>query len=284
MEIQRNEKRKKVGIVLPSFNQGKYLERAIKSIVENMKHENISLVVMDGGSTDNSIEIIKRYEKYIYYWQSQNDGGQAAAINEGVRHLEDCDYIMWLNSDDEFEDEIAVNKIASFAQKSGYKVCYGKSYFIDEKSQKIGTYNTYPFDCRKIKKECFLSQPSVLVDKRVWEEYDGLDERLKMCLDYELWIRLSKKYEFGYLEEYIGNTRMYENTKTSTMQSVHLDEAICILNKQYGKVSVNWIYSKWLYKHNLEDFRKPIKWIIKFFLMHKKAKYIREAQKNCNYE
>lgn len=284
MGLQKKEQGKKVGIVVPSYNQGKYLERALRSIIENMKHRDIDLVVIDGGSTDNSVEIIKKYEEYIDYWQSKSDDGQAAAINEGVKHLNGCNYIMWLNSDDEYEDETAVDKIATFAENNGLKICYGKSYFIDERSQKIDIYNTIPFNYKKLKKGCFLSQPSVLVDKKVWEENGGLDERLKMCLDYELWIRLSKKYKFGYLEEYIGNTRVYEETKTSTLQDIHLNEAISILHKQYGKVPINWIYTKWLYKYNLNDFKKPINRIIKLCLLLVRGRYIKEAQKNCDYK
>lgn len=284
MELRKSKKEKKVGIVIPSYNQDKFLEPALKSVIENMKHRRISLVVIDGGSTDNSVEIIKRYEKYIDHWHSKKDDGQAAAINEGVKYLKDADYIMWLNSDDEYEDGMSVDKIATFAEESGLKVCYGKSHFIDEEGQKIGTYDTIPFDYEKIKKGCFLSQPSVLVDKTAWEELGGLDERLKMCLDYELWIRLSKKYQFGYVKEYIGNTRMYGNTKTSTMRNVHVNEAITIIYKQYGKVPINWIYTKWLYKYDLNDFIKPIKWAIKLYLMLEKNKYIKEAQKNCDYK
>lgn len=90
MELRKSKKEKKVGIVIPSYNQDKFLEPALKSVIENMKHRRISLVVIDGGSTDNSVEIIKRYEKYIDHWHSKKDDGQAAAINEGVKYRKRC--------------------------------------------------------------------------------------------------------------------------------------------------------------------------------------------------
>lgn len=273
----------KVGIVVPSYNQGKYLERTIKSIIANMKNTDILLVVIDGGSSDDSVDIIKKYDNYIYYWHSKKDNGQAAAVNEGMRHLNDCKYVMWLNSDDEYENEYSVKKIVEYAELTGYKICYGKSNFIDKAGERIGIYPTIPFNKELLQKGCFLSQPSVLILKSVWDEYGGLDERLQMCLDYEMWIRLSHKYTFGYIEEFIGNTRMYGDTKTSKMQSIHLNEAICILVKQYGKVCINWIYEKWRCEHKGEWIcRLPCK-SVKLFLLLRKMKYIKHAQKSCNY-
>lgn len=257
---QQNKNKRKVGVIVPSYNQGKYLEKALVSIINNMEYSDITLIVMDGGSTDNSIDIIRKYEEYITYWQSEKDNGQAAAINEGVKYLNDCDYIMWLNSDDEYDNDKAISKIADFAQENQYQVCYGQSFFIDYDSNKIGYYPTESFDSIRLRKGCFLSQPSVLVDKKVWDEYGGLNENLRMCLDYEFWLRLSKRYTFGYIEEFIGNTRIYDETKTATMQVVHIDEAICVLHK--------------LFQINI---------IIKLCLYISKRRYIKEAEKNCSY-
>lgn len=273
----------KVGIVVPSYNQGKYLEKALKSIVENMKYADIALVVMDGGSSDDSVEIIRKYEQYIRFWKSAKDEGQASAVNEGMKLLDDCKYVMWLNSDDEYNDEKSVMEIVEFAEQTGYKVCYGKSYFIDESGNKTGTYGTIPYEEKQLRRECFLSQPSVLVLKSAWDEENGLDGRLQMCMDYELWIRLSKRYQFGYLESYVGNTRMYGETKTSQMKLVHLCEAICILDKQYGKVPLNWIYELWRYG---KDDRPAGFCSVKLalgYLFFRRKKYIETARARCRY-
>ena len=73
-------------------------------LFRSMKNITIKLVVMDGGSSDKSVEIIRKYERYIFHWESHEDRGQAAAVNQGVRYLGDCQYIMWLNSDDEYDN------------------------------------------------------------------------------------------------------------------------------------------------------------------------------------
>ncbi len=276
-------KKYKVGIVVPSYNQGNYLEKALESIVQNMQHISIDLVVMDGGSKDNSIDIIKKYERYISYWQSQADGGQAAAINSGMKHLGDCEYVMWLNSDDEYENEWSVCRIAEWAEKTGADVCYGKSYLIDRESKRIGEYDTKEFSLKGLNNECYISQPSVMIRKDIWEREGGLDERLMMCLDYEFWIRLAKKYRFSYCGMFIGNTRIYEDTKTSTMQGRHLCEAISILQKQFGYVPMRWISTEWIWENGIKVRNRVHLYVLSAFLLLRKKKIIREMGDRCGY-
>ena len=233
-----------IGIVIPSFNQGKYIEAAIRSVIENRKYANISLAVVDGGSTDNTKNIILKYQSEINAWCSEKDNGQADAINKGIKMLPFCDYYMWLNSDDIYESEHAVAQIATFAEKNGIEVCYGKSHFIDETGNVIGKYPIEKFSYTKLGKKCYLSQPSVLFSREAYRVTGPLNEALKMCLDYEYWIRLAQHYQFGFLREYIGATRIYGETKTATMQQIHLQEAITILDYYYKKVPMHWIITK----------------------------------------
>lgn len=239
----------KIGIVIPSYNQGKYIEAAICSALENKKHTDMAVAVMDGGSQDETRSIIQKYERQLDAWCSEADKGQANAINKGIHALPDCKYYMWLNSDDVFEDEYAVSKIVEYAERNRLEVCYGLSHFVDEQGQVIGEYPVEEFSCEKLGNRCFLSQPSVLFSAKAYETAGPIDETLKMCLDYEYWIRLAQIYEFGFIREYIGSTRMYGETKTSTMQQQHLKEAMSILMKYYGKVPMHWIVTKVLADH-----------------------------------
>ncbi len=239
----------KTGIIIPSYNQGKYLEKTIQSVLENQRHADIEIALMDGGSQDESIEIIEKYHPYFSVWVSEPDNGQADAINKGIQALPNCKYYMWLNSDDVYNDEFAVKKIVEFADSRGYDVCYGLSHFINEQGQPIGEYPVEPFDKENLGKRCYLSQPSVLFSKKAYDTVGPLNKNLKMCLDYEYWIRLSQDYNFGYLKEYIGSTRIYGETKTSTQQQQHLKEAVTILMKYYGNVPMHWIVTKVLADH-----------------------------------
>lgn len=229
-----------VGIVVPSYNQGKYLERTLCSIIENKKNIDIKLVVIDGGSTDESVEVIKKYEKEIDYWVSEKDAGQADAINKGLKQLQDCVYYMWLNSDDVYDDDMAVARLVNYAKDNNYEVCYGKSHYINENDEVIGDYPTLKYSYKKLGNRCYLSQPSVLFSRKAYQAVGELNVSLRMCLDYEYWIRLGRKFDFGYLEKYIGNTRIYADTKTSTMRMRSLEEGICILYHFYGTVPKEW--------------------------------------------
>ena len=235
---------RKIGIVIPSYNQGQFIEATICSVLANKKHADIAIAVMDGGSQDESMSIIEKYKEHFDVWCSEPDGGQANAINKGIQALPKCKYYMWLNSDDVFEDEYAVSRIVEYAEKHDFQVCYGLSHFIDEQGNNIGEYPVEEFSREKLGQRCFLSQPSVMFSKKAYEAVGPINEKLKMCLDYEYWIRLAQKYDFGFVKEYIGSTRMYGETKTATMQQLHLKEGINILMKYYGKVPMQWVVAK----------------------------------------
>lgn len=238
-----------IGIVIPSLNQGDYIEEALRSIIANKKHTDLAIAVMDGGSDDRTISVLKKYEKDIQIWCSEPDHGQADAVNKGIDALSDCQYYMWLNADDRYEDEYAVKKIVDYARSGHWDVCYGLSHFIDEHGSVTGEYPVEPFDSDALGSRCYISQPSVLFSKKAYEKTGPLNPRLHMCLDYEYWIRLAQMYEFGFIREYVGATRMYARTKTATMQSLHFKEAIEILRKYYGKVPSHWIVAKILSDH-----------------------------------
>lgn len=234
----------KVGIIIPSYNQGRFIEATIKSVLDNKKHADIMIAIMDGGSQDETKSIIMKYQDEIDVWCSEADGGQANAINKGIQALPNCRYYMWLNSDDVYEDEYAVSKIVRHAESGGYDVCYGLSHFVDEKGVTIGEYPVEEFSYKNLGKRCFLSQPSVLFSKKAYETIGPINEELKMCLDYEYWIRLAQKFRFGFVRDFIGCTRMYGETKTATMQQQHVKEGISILKKFYGKVPMHWVVTK----------------------------------------
>ena len=272
----------KIGVVIPSYNQGRFLATAIQSVLDNKNYADVEIAVIDGGSQDESLSIIDMYSNDITIWRSEPDGGQAAAINKGIKLLSpyNCKYYTWLNSDDKYESETALRDLVNFAEKGKYDVCYGKSHFIDENDDVLGEYPTEDFSFEKLRKKCFLSQPSVLFSKKAYDTVGMLNESLKMCLDYEYWIRLAKKFSFYYFEEYIGATRLYGNTKTSLLQNRHLTEAICILDTHYGLVPMRWILAKWLEGKKESSFFCFIpKHLLLFFLLPFRSKIIERAKR-----
>lgn len=269
--------KKKIGIVIPSYNQAKYLEESIKSVLKNAENIDMDIAVIDGGSMDESIAIIEKYASNFIYWCSEPDEGQAQAINKGISKLKNCKYYLWLNSDDVFESDDAVKKIVEFAEKGKYDVCYGLSHFIDEKGTIIGEYPVEPFSYKNLGKRCYLSQPSVMFSREAYDKIGPLNNSLNMCLDYEYWMRLARHYDFGFFAEYIGATRIYKSTKTSTMQAEHLKSAIKIIMKYYGRVPMHWIVSKYLNDNPNSIMKKLPKRILMLILLSERRKIIEEC-------
>ena len=278
----------KTGIVVPSFNQGKYIEKAIRSILENAEHCPIKLIIMDGGSTDETLDIVRRYSDKIHYWQSKPDGGQAAAINAGIELLSDCEIVTWLNSDDEYENDWSVYTIVCAMQESGAQVAYGRSYLMDKDSNVTGEYPVCAETAyERLSVDYCLSQPSVFIRKAAWDKAGGLNAKLQMCLDYDMWIRLSREYPFTYVDAVIGNTRIYDQTKTSQCQDRHLLEGIYILNQHYGLVPRPWVSEKYVrdkFGGNPITFLQKIYKRIDFMLRYEKIKTacIMEAERVIN--
>lgn len=232
-------------VVIPSFNQGKYLEKALLSIIATKI--NIEIFVVDGGSTDNTLDIIKKYETSITGWCSEPDDGQSWAINKGMK-LGSSPLVTWLNADDTFYPE-GLQRLVTYMEKNpSCSMVYGKGDFIDIFGHCIGYYPTRKFSEYLFATYCIVSQPAVVMRRSTWEAVNGVDESLHMCMDYDLWWRIYK--EFGpltYFEDLVASTRIHDQTKTSTKRRQHYVEAMTLVKKHYGRVPIKW-YLFWPYK------------------------------------
>jgi glycosyltransferase involved in cell wall biosynthesis len=205
-----------ISIVVPSFNQGRYLAQALESIVAQT-YPKLELVVMDGGSTDESLDVIRNYAPRLTYWQSQPDAGQAAAINEGMRRCSG-DVVAWLNSDDYYLPDALWTIARAYAgfPERGLYVGNGLRY-----RERSGQFT--PF-CRRhvaINRSVladgldYILQPSTFFLRRAWEEVGGLDADLRYCLDWDVILRVAQRYAAVTVNEFLAVSREYEETKTS---------------------------------------------------------------------
>jgi glycosyltransferase involved in cell wall biosynthesis len=207
----------KISVIVPCLNQGPFLKQALESVT--LQHyPNLQLIVMDGGSADGSVDVIKSFEEHIDYWQSMPDGGQSSAINEGVRRAVG-DLICWLNSDDLFLDNALwiVGKAASVHPNFG--VYIGNGFRLDEKSQTRTpfTSRSLGFSRRALKHGLdYVQQASTFYLRKAWEEVDGLDRNLQFGLDWDLLIRIADKYPVVLINEFLSCSREYETTKTAS--------------------------------------------------------------------
>ncbi|VAX31503.1 Glycosyl transferase, family 2 [hydrothermal vent metagenome] len=212
MEAEIDMHYPKISIVTPSYNQGQFIEETILS-VKNQDYPDIEHIIIDGGSTDNTIEILQKYEAiYNMRWVSEPDEGQADAVNKGFEMAEG-DIIGWLNSDDLYFSRNAVSTIvAQFRKNPDVDIIYGNSVKINSKN-KIMRLKVIPeFKYARLLRHCFIIQPSVFYRASVIR-MDKLNISLKYSMDYEYWLRLGRKYKWMKIDNILSADRNHEERK-----------------------------------------------------------------------
>jgi glycosyltransferase involved in cell wall biosynthesis len=233
----RPDAKPSVFVVTPSFNQGEFLRDTIDSVL-SQDYENLEYFVADGGSTDESVDILESYGDRLR-WVSEPDGGQAAAIAEAWKSS-DAEIVAWLNSDDTYLPGAVGEAVHHLLAHPEQAMVYGKAWYTDRAGNRTEPYPTKPFDPELLRGECFICQPAAFVRHEVLRVIDPPDPSLEFCMDYDLWIRLSKQFEVGYLEKYLATSRMYESNKTLGQRDGVYEEVIAVTRKNYGEVARSW--------------------------------------------
>ena len=207
----------KITIITPSLNQGQFIEETITSVI-NQDYPNLQYIIIDGGSTDNTVDIIKKYESKIDYWVSEKDNGQCSAINKGLK-IANGDIINWLNSDDMLADN-SLNSISEFYNANKHcNIFIGQTiYFNNNKSTK--TISKTVFNTR----ECtfgygHINQPATFYKKEAINNIGMLDESLHYCMDLDWWLKYLLRYDIHTIaltNSYWAKFRFHENSKSIT--------------------------------------------------------------------
>ena len=231
----------KISIVTPSYNQGRYIEETIKSVL-TQDYPDIEYIVVDGASTDNTVEILKGYGDRIR-WISEKDNGQTEAIKKGFE-ISTGEFIAWLNSDDVYLPG-AVSRVADFFMNHPEAdMVYGKSYYIDEDGARVGEYPTGPVEPKRLPEFNFICQPSAFFTRAAYISVGALDEELHYSMDYDLWLRLSKKYKLEYIEDYLSLYRLHAESKTMAEhhQLKQTKETLDLTLKYFSRAPANRVY------------------------------------------
>jgi glycosyltransferase involved in cell wall biosynthesis len=231
----------KVSIVTPSFNQGQFIERTLKSVASQSGVE-IEHVVFDGGSTDNTVDILGNFTPPVN-WISKKDRGQTDAVNQGIRAT-DGEIIGWLNSDDIYYPGAIAQVVAFFTTHPDIDVIYGMADHIDINDKSFESYPTEPWNYERLHETCFICQPALFFRRRVVEQHGLLDESLNYCMDYEYWLRLGKEgVRFFYLEIKLAGSRLYSDNKTLGARVKVHKEINEMFKEKIGKVPDRWLVS-----------------------------------------
>ncbi len=206
----------KVSIVTPSFRQAQYLEETIRSVLLQ-GYPNLEYIIIDGGSTDGSVEIIRKYEKWLAYWVSEKDKGHANALNKAWGKCTG-EIWGWLNSDDVYMPGALATVIPHFAQAPDVKLVYGSAMFTNQNGEPIQIYQGKPLapglERLKLWKGWPLPQPSAFFARELVARYGGLDETLYYSFDAEWFLRVAQREKFICLDAVLATYRFHTQSKT----------------------------------------------------------------------
>lgn len=207
----------KISIITPSFNQGKYIEQTIDSVL-SQNYPNLEYIIIDGGSKDNSVEIIKKYEKYLTYWISENDNGQSHAINKGLK-IATGNIVNWLNSDDHYTENTLL-KVGKAFENKATNVFSGRSRILEneiEIRQNKGT-DIYA-SLEKTIGFARIDQPETFFRKSCIDKIGLLNENLHYVMDRDWWIRYLLLFGLNGIEktsDILVNFRSHPTSKTNS--------------------------------------------------------------------
>ncbi len=202
----------KVTIVTPSYNQGAFLENTILSVL-NQDYSNIEYIIIDGGSTDGSVDIIKKYEDKLQYWISEHDNGQCHAINKGFERASG-QVFNWVNSDDILMPSAVKIAVNYMVNNPDIGMVYGDRIVVDGKGNFLDLIQLPSFSERWMMYNWYIPQETVFFRRRFWLEVGGLNVKLHYYLDYDLWVRLNKVTQLYHIPFVMGAYRKHPSAKT----------------------------------------------------------------------
>lgn len=210
----------RITVVTPSFNQGKFIEETIRSVLLQ-GYPNLEYIVVDGGSTDQSVEVIRKYTPFLDYWGSEPDSGQANAINKGF-YRSTGEIMGWLNSDDFLLPRALERIAAGFINHPSDSIVTGFRKVYDQQGRFARNFiNDLPTNYY-IRHYCPICQETTYWRRSLWKKLGPLDEEFHYAMDYEFWLRaLDSGYSFRLLPSYLGAFRDHPEGKSSTWQDVY---------------------------------------------------------------
>jgi hypothetical protein len=230
----------RVTVAVPSWQQGAYLAEALDSVLA--QDVPVEVFVADGGSSDGSLEIIRAREARLAGWRSHADSGQGAAVNECIARGS-APYVCWLNSDDVLLPGALGILVRALEEHPGAPAAYGRVW------NRAGARQTpvwvEAFDAGRLARRCIVSQPGTLIRRSAWEAVGGLDESLRMAMDYDLWWRLYRHAgPLHFVDAWVAVNREHGATKTRNNRALHYREAMAVVRRHNGSVPLKW----WLYQ------------------------------------
>jgi glycosyltransferase involved in cell wall biosynthesis len=221
-----------ISVVTPSYNQGRFLRKTMESI-HSQGYPALEHVVIDGGSTDDSVEVIRSYEESISYWVSETDDGQTDALAKGFAQATG-DILCWLNSDDLFESSTLWEVAGYFEAHPHVDFVYGDSTWIDEEGRVIKPKKEHGFSRFVwMYDHDYIPQPSAFWRRRLYEQVGGVNPSFDLAMDSDLWIRFADRTKPFHVRRPWSRMRFYGDQKTTRLSIASAAEAE-LIRARYG--------------------------------------------------
>lgn len=231
-------RRPTISVLIPSYQQGRFLERTLRSVLDQDLPE-IEVFVCDGGSTDETLDVLRRYESQIR-WISEPDRGQSHAVNKALTATSG-EIVAWLNSDDLHGAGALALVSRVFGENPSIMACYGAAEYIDDDDGFLGYYPTRAWDEAGLRDICYLAQPATFFRRELVDRFGGLDESLDYCMDYDLWFRYGERTGFLYVPVVLAACRMHSSSKTVSRRLSHHVEINDMLRARFPAVPDGWL-------------------------------------------
>lgn len=244
----------KISIVTPSFNQAGFLEETIRSVLLQ-NYPDLEYIIIDGGSTDDSLEIIKKYEKWLSYWISEPDTGQSNALNKGFRQTTGT-IVAWLNSDDIYEIGSICKVGILFNTITDTDIIYGDGEYVDEECHHVDTGKSKCLENKDVAQFIpnQIFQPSLFFKRKILDQVGFLDESLHFAMDVDFWIRAFANRKTFYTENILSKFRLHRSGKTTSASLRFLLEELRLISRYEGTQSLfNNQLTVYTYKKSIVD-------------------------------
>lgn len=213
----------RISVVTPSFNQGQFIEETIRSVLLQ-GYPNLEYIIIDGGSTDNTIEVIKKYERHISYWVSEPDEGQSDAVNKGFS-ISTGMLVGWQNSDDFYHPKAFENAARAYLSHPEADILYGQTVKVDKYSNYVGDFPFPDSDMEAMLPYNIVNNQALFFRNRIFKDGYLLDRTLHHAMDYEFnWRLKTRGYSFLYVPDMSGSFRDQPESKSAQQAEIFAHE------------------------------------------------------------
>lgn len=239
-----------VTIVTACLNAARFVEQTIVSVLDQ-DYPRIEYIVMDGGSTDGTLDILRKYEGSLR-WESAPDRGTADAVNRGFA-LGKGEILGFLNADDLYYSHAVSTAVRSMRENPEAAGVYGDAWWIGEAGDRIAPYPVRDFDRALLERECFICQPASFFRRAAFESTGGLDPDFNLSFDYDLWLRLTRTFSMQRIDATLADSRMHQENKTLGQRDRVFRETFKVLKRDCGYVPFQWIYGYLCFRADARD-------------------------------